>query len=59
MEQRGAFMAANGLLLRLAQTLAPLLMGGLYALYGMQAVFMGGLACAVMILILAIFFVQE
>jgi hypothetical protein len=34
-------------------------MGGLYALYGMQAVFMGGLACAVMILILAIFFVQE
>jgi MFS family permease len=59
MEQRGAFMAANGLLLRLAQTLAPLLMGGLYAMAGMPAVFMGGLACAAMILILAIFFVQD
>lgn len=59
MEQRGAFMAANGLLLRLAQTLAPLLMGGLYALYGMTGVFLGGLACAVSILFLAIFLVQE
>lgn len=59
MEQRGAFMAANGLLLRLAQTLAPLLMGGLYALYGMTGVFLGGLACAVAILFLAIFLVQE
>ena len=59
MEQRGAFMAANGLLLRLAQTLAPLLMGGLYALYGMTGVFLGGLACAVSILLLAIFLVQE
>lgn len=53
MEQRGAFMAANGLLLRLAQTLAPVLMGSIYALFGMKAVFMAGLACAVAILILA------
>jgi len=59
MEQRGAFMAANGLLLRLAQTLAPLVMGGLYALFGMTGVFAGGLACAAAILLLAIFWVQE
>ncbi|MUM78768.1 MFS transporter [Pseudodesulfovibrio sp. F-1] len=59
MEQRGAFMAANGLLLRLAQTLAPLVMGGLYALFGMAGVFAGGLACAAVILFLAIFWVQE
>jgi MFS family permease len=57
MEQRGAFMAANGLLLRLAQTVAPMLMGGLYALGGMNAVFWGGFVCAVAILILAQFYI--
>ncbi|BDQ33550.1 MFS transporter [Pseudodesulfovibrio portus] len=55
MEQRGAFMAANGLLLRLAQTVAPLVMGGIYALFGMGAVFLGGLACAAALLGLALF----
>jgi len=59
MEQRGAFMAANGLLLRLSQTLAPLLMGGIYALFGMSAVYMAGFACAVAILVLAIFFIKN
>lgn len=57
MEQRGAFMAANGLLLRLAQTVAPMIMGGLYALGGMNAVFWGGFACAVAIFILARFYI--
>jgi MFS family permease len=57
MEQRGAFMAANGLLLRLAQTVAPMIMGGLYALGGMNAVFWGGFVCAGAILILARFFI--
>ncbi|XXJ20856.1 MFS transporter [Desulfovibrio caledoniensis] len=57
MEQRGAFMAANGLLLRLAQTVAPMIMGGLYALGGMDAVFWGGFVCAGAILILARFFI--
>ena len=59
MEQRGAFMAANGLLLRLAQTVAPLLMGGIYALFGMQAVFLGGLVCAVAIFMLALFGIKN
>ena len=59
MEQRGAFMAANGFLLRLAQTVAPLAMGALYALFGMDAVFLGGLACAVAILILALFGIRN
>ena len=53
MEQRGAFMAANGFLLRLSQTLAPLLMGGLFALFGINAVFLGGLVCALLLLVLA------
>lgn len=59
MEQRGAFMAANGFLLRLAQTVAPLIMGGIYALFGLHAVFMGGLVCAVAILGLALFGIRD
>ena len=59
MEQRGALMAANGFLLRLAQTVAPLLMGGIFALYGIQAVFMGGLVCSVLIFIIAAFFIEN
>ncbi|WP_319542055.1 MFS transporter [uncultured Pseudodesulfovibrio sp.] len=59
MEQRGAFMAANGLLLRLAQTIAPIFMGLIYAVFGMDAVFYGGLVCAGAILMLAIFGVRN
>ena len=55
MEQRGAFMAANGLLLRLAQTVAPILMGFLYAAWGLTGVYMGGAAAALGILVLAFF----
>ncbi|WP_419785104.1 MFS transporter [Pseudodesulfovibrio sp.] len=55
MEQRGAFMAANGFLLRLAQTIAPLLMGGLFALFGMKSVYAGGLVCAALLFCLAFF----
>lgn len=54
MQQRGAFMAANGMILRLAQTAAPLFMGGVYALMGMEAVFMAGFGCGIIILILAL-----
>jgi len=59
MEQRGAFMAANGFLLRLAQTVAPLLMGGLFALFGMQAVYIGGLVCALALFVLAFFCMER
>lgn len=58
MEQRGAFMAANGMILRLSQTTAPMVMGGVYAWLGMNAVYMSGLLCAVGILLLAIFGVE-
>lgn len=58
MEQRGAFMAANGMLLRLSQTVAPMLMGGVYALFGLEAVYMVGLACSGAIFLLAIFAIE-
>ncbi|MCJ2163594.1 MULTISPECIES: MFS transporter [unclassified Pseudodesulfovibrio] len=59
MEQRGAFMAVNGLILRLAQTLAPVFMGGVYAMFGMNAVFWSGLLSAATILIIALFFIKN
>ncbi|MGL1861635.1 MAG: MFS transporter [Pseudodesulfovibrio sp.] len=59
MEQRGAFMAANGLILRLAQTIAPILMGGIYAMFGMHAVFYSGLVCAITIMLIGIFFIKN
>lgn len=44
--QRAVFMAANGMILRLSQTIAPLLMGALYAGFGIQSVYWGGALCA-------------
>lgn len=58
MEQRGAFMAANGMLLRLSQTAAPLFMGAVHTWFGMQGVYMAGLACAGMIFLLAVVVIE-
>lgn len=58
-EQRGAFMAVNGTILRTAQTLAPMLMGGLFAAFGMEAVYLGGVLCALGIIVLAIFVMRK
>jgi len=55
MEQRGAFMALNGMILRVGQTLGPVIMGGAYAAGGYEAMFLTGaaLALAVCVLVLA------
>jgi MFS family permease len=39
MELRGAFMALNGMVLRIGQTLGPVLMGAAFAVWGMAGVF--------------------
>jgi ACDE family multidrug resistance protein len=46
MEQRGALMSVNGMVLRLGQTLGPLVMGVLFATSGFGGVFLGGAVCA-------------
>lgn len=46
MEQRGAFMALNGTVLRIGQTVGPVVMGGAYALGGMNGVFAATAALA-------------
>ncbi len=52
LEYRGAFMSFNGLVLRLGQTLGPLVMGGVYALWGMHAVYWAGSAITLSMLAL-------
>jgi ACDE family multidrug resistance protein len=46
MEQRGVLMSVNGMVLRLGQTLGPMVMGMLFGLSGFSGVFIGGAACA-------------
>jgi MFS family permease len=54
LEYRGAFMSVNGMVLRLGQTLGPLLMGAVFAGYGgINGVFYAGAACS-LLMVLAI-----
>jgi ACDE family multidrug resistance protein len=46
MEQRGALMSVNGMVLRLGQTLGPLVMGVMFAASGFGGVVLGGAVCA-------------
>ena len=45
-DYRGAFLAINGMVLRLGQTLGPLLMAAVFAIWGVEGVFYAGAACA-------------
>ncbi len=46
-ERRAAFMSINGMVLRLGQTLGPVVMGAMYVWGGMKAPFFGGALLAV------------
>lgn len=54
MEQRGAFMALNGTVLRIGQTLGPVVMGAGYAVAGFPGVFAVGAALALASLVLVL-----
>ena len=54
MEQRGALMSINGMVLRLGQTLGPLVMGVVFGGAGMVGVFLAGAAFAMMMLVVVI-----
>ncbi len=58
MEHRAGFMSINGMVLRLGQTLGPVIMGAVFALAGIEAVFFAGAGCAVLMLIIAILMVR-
>ena len=44
MEHRAIFMSANGMVLRIGQTLGPLVMAGVFAWGGMDRVFYAAMA---------------
>ncbi|MCI5211810.1 MAG: MFS transporter, partial [Candidatus Electrothrix sp. ATG2] len=46
LEYRASFMAVNGMVLRLGQTLGPLLMGMFFVLWGIDGAFFAGVGCA-------------
>ncbi len=50
--ERGALMAVNSMLLRLAQTLAPIAMGAVFAFFGIKMVYVAGFFCSVVMLCL-------
>lgn len=50
MEYRGAFMSLNGFLLRLGQTIAPIIAGLFFAYGGIQMAFLGGAIIAFLML---------
>lgn len=58
MEQRGAFMALNGTVLRIGQTLGPVVMGAAYAAGGMNGVFAASGAIAVGVALLVMVMVR-
>ncbi|MBN2414144.1 MFS transporter [candidate division KSB1 bacterium] len=47
MQYRGVFMSLNGMILRLGQTIGPLVMGAIYVLWGISGVFAAGSIMAV------------
>lgn len=53
-DYRAAFMSVNGMILRLGQTLGPLIMGALYVLWGFRGAFLGAAGVVVLMLIILI-----
>lgn len=53
-EHRAAFMSMNGMLLRLGQTIAPIMMGLIYSGLGINAVFYSGIVFSAGILVVSV-----
>ncbi len=51
-KNRAVFLSLNSMSLRLGQTVGPLFMGGVYSLFGIEAVFFGGAALAILMVVL-------
>ncbi len=58
MEHRGAFMAINGVALRVGQTLGPLLMGAVFSIWGMDSTFYAAAVVAAAMLVLVTTIIQ-
>ncbi len=58
-QERAAFMSLNSMVLRIGQTIGPLLVGLFYAFGGMQASFLGGASVAVVMFLIILFLVRK
>lgn len=58
MEQRAIFMAINGMLLRVGQTIAPILMGLIYSGFELDAVFYAGAFVAILMFVITVVFLK-
>jgi MFS family permease len=54
LEYRAAFMSANGTILRLGQTLGPVVIGMVYAGFGMDATFYAGAVVALVMAVIVV-----
>ncbi|SDK93836.1 Predicted arabinose efflux permease, MFS family [Maridesulfovibrio ferrireducens] len=54
MEQRAIFMSMNGMLLRVGQTIAPILMGLIYSGFGLESIFYAGVVISAIVFVIAI-----
>ncbi|MGC9331929.1 MAG: MFS transporter, partial [Bacteroidales bacterium] len=57
--ERAAFMSVNAMVLRIGQTVGPLLIGICYSMGNLRTSFFGGAAMAVIMFFVLIFFIQE
>lgn len=48
----GLFMSANGMVLRLGQTLGPIIMGAIYVLWGVSGTFLAGAVLSIVMIFL-------
>lgn len=58
-QERAAFMSLNSMVLRVGQTIGPLVVGLFYALGGLTASFLGGAGAAVIMFVLILIFVKS
>ncbi len=59
LEHRAAFMSLNGMVLRLGQTLGPIIMAGIFLLLGLDWIFFAGCMLAVLFVIFLFIFTKK
>jgi MFS family permease len=58
MKQRAAFMSINGMVLRVGQTLGPILVGAIFAILGISGAFYAGAAMAIAMFIVVVIMIK-
>jgi MFS family permease len=59
LEYRAAFMSANGMVLRMGQTLGPIIMGSIFVIWGIAGTFFAGAIFALFMLVLIKLMIKE